>query len=367
MFKISLVLADPDNRYVDRVVDYINSAYGSKVKVTSFTDIQLTAAYLKQSNEEIDVLLVHPSFLLDESADYARVGIVVILSDGNLNYRFDNCPSVSKYQPGDKLIHEIINLYAEKNANASRLVTGSTDTKIIGVYSPVGGVGKTSTALAVAAKTAELGKTVLLISLENISSSISALPCKGTDALTHLLLSLSENPEALPLKVETYKTRDPQLNLEFLEPPDCFLELSEVNKETLEQLLQQLKGIGKYDLIVVDMDSAAVDRNFTILANCDRVLFLLVSDPICGFKTETFMSQLARTGLAEKFGLFEKLLPIVNKYSGGPVVNLSEFGLGELFSVPFIPNLWVSTEGNCEFDPERAFTNAFTGLLKAVI
>ena len=367
MYKIRLLLADPDSKYVDKLTDFITNSFAFRIRVSSFTRENLLKEYLQSSPETIDILLANQEFLCLPPDLYAKVELVVQLSDGSLSNRFEQYRSIYKFQSGHQLVNQLLNIYSEQNSNASKLVTGSKHTKLVSVYAPCGGVGKTSIVLGLAVKLSEMGFSVLVLGLESINSLVAALSCTYNDALTHILLALSENSDTLPVKVETFKTRDTVFNLDFIEPPDCFMELSELKNGYLVALLEGLKQMGKYDIILTDMDSVPDNRAFSIFESSDRIVFVQVPECNSRLKTETFLSQVRRSGMAEKTGLFEKLIPVINKYQDGPICSLSEYGLKVEYSIPLLPNLWVYGPDKCLFDSNRSFSNCLTSLAQVIV
>ncbi|MHB9094688.1 MAG: P-loop NTPase family protein [Eubacteriales bacterium] len=366
MYKIRLVLADRDGKYLDKLTEFINSSFLSRIKVSSYTKVDLLEEYLS-SGEKTDVLLAHPDFLCRAPEGYGNIELVLALSDGSTNGRISGYKCIHKYQPGDKLVNRLINLYSEVNVNIAQLVTGNYDTQLVSVYSPCGGAGKTSVVLGLATRLSELGVSVLCLSLEGINSLVSTLSSTGNAAMTHIFLSLAEQADTLPAKVEAFKTTDSSRKIDFLEPPECFIELSELKNRDLRSLLQGLKQMGKYEFILVDLESAAGEQALTVFHHSDKVVLVQVPDSICRLKTEGFLSQVKRAGFAEKTGLFQKMIPVINKYHGGSIMCLSEYGLKTDFSIPVIPNLWSYDYDRHSFDSARAFSNSVTGLARVII
>jgi len=367
MYHIRLVLADFDNKYVEKVTDFINSSFSPRIKISSYTRLDSLEEYLTSSTEKVDVLLAHHQFLAFPPERYKNVEIVLALADGSLINQPEQYRFVNKYQPGDKLVNQILSLYSETNAKVSRVVKGFNKTKLVSVYSPAGGAGKTSVVLGLASKLGELGQTVFCLSLESINSISAALSCSGNDALSHILLSLSENAETLPIKLETYKTRDSGRNIDFFEPTEHFLELSELRKENLELLLERLRQTGAYDIILVDLDAAANDKVVSVFNYSDIVVFVQIPDSIGRFKTEAFLSQINRIGEAEKTSIFKKLIPVMNKCNGNSMDEIGQYGLITDFSIPVLQNLWKYLDGRWVFDEDQIFCSSMTGLAKRIL
>lgn len=367
MYKIKMILADYDSRYVDKVADYINSIYSTRIRVLSFTRVDLLEEYLKTSGGKYDVLLAHPDFFRLSPEVSEGIELMVALSDESINSYEDGYKSINKYLPGDRLVGKLIDIYSGKNCRASEVVAGIKNSELVCVYSPAGGVGKTSIAAGLAAQLSDTGQSVIILSLENINSLSACLPCTGNNALPHLLLALSEDPQLVPVKVEAYKTRDPLHGFDFLEPPDCFTDLIEINCSETQQLLNSIKQAGKFDVIIVDMDAKADAQALAVFGSSDRIIFVHAPDAVCTYKTEAFFHQIMLAGMAEQTGLFKKIIPVINKYTGEPSGILNKYGLETKFSVPVFSNLWLYRNGMCVFDSDRSFCHSMAGVARTII
>jgi len=364
--KLRLVIADPDGQYVDRLSEYIEAAFCSRIRVSSYTRVELLETFLRTEGEPVDILLVHPSFLGSQVPQDANIGLVGVLSEGQDSKQYGDWLAFDKFQSGDRLMMQVLDSYSAKKNHAVRLISGLHNTLLVSIYSPAGGAGKTSIALGLAGRLGELGLSVFCLSLETVNSMAAALPCSGNDGLTHVLLGLIENPDSVPVKVELHKGRDPHRHFFFLEPPQSLLELSEIGTDQLRLLLMKMKETGKYDVILLDLDSAITNTTMTALDCSDRVVLIQVPDCACRSKMDAFLSQFRKPGW-DQTGLMEKLIPVINKGAGAPAADLGEYGLKIKFAIPFFANLWSADNGRYFFDIDRMFGSYLDGLARLII
>jgi len=80
----------------------------------------------------------------------------------------DGFEMVRKYQRMDTLSEAVLLKYAEES-NTLDTVKGNSTTKITAFYSPAGGTGKTTLALAMATAGAQAGMSILYLNLEECS------------------------------------------------------------------------------------------------------------------------------------------------------------------------------------------------------
>lgn len=367
MYKIRLLVADYDTRYVDKFTEYISLACPLRFQVTSFTDTGLFEEYLAASASGTDILLADPRFLRQDPGTYNNVGLVLALTDGRVDTRAESYTTVSKYQPGEQIVNRLLELYSGQDAAGVKPVQGQFRTRLVSVYSPAGGAGKTSIAMGLAARMTAQGKKVLCLSLESINSMAAVLPGTGSGGLTPVLLALTGDKAKLPARVETSKTRDRVFNIEFFPAHDCFLELAEVNNQDLGYLLLTMKELGRYEAIIIDMDSAATGQAITVFDHCDRIIIVTVCEQVGLFKTRAFLDQMDRIPEHGGPGFLEKLLTVVNKWDPGAGFSPDRYGFREFFTVPFIRDLWTCEGDRCVFDHRAIFAGALTGLAKAVV
>lgn len=361
MHRIRIIIADPDGRYVDKVTEYINSSHSSQVRVSSFTRFELLETYLSSSGEQIDILAVHSTFLNRFPESPAGVKLIVELSDSTIANRDKRYRSLSKFQPGDRIVEQMLNFFFEDNDVLPGNETGSASTKLISVYSAAGGAGKTSLAFGLSVQLGMKGCAVLYLSFESICSAAATLSHSCNDGFTHVLLCLKEDPDLLPAKIGTYKIRDNSYGIEYLAPPDCFMELVELTKNDLTLILEKLKGMSSYDFVIIDMDSKADDKTLAVLESSDAVIFLTTSDRMSAYKSEVFLQQLRRTEPA----ILKKLVPVLNKYCGSN--DLNHCIGSESIIIPAVPDLWAfDDEGKGIFQMDNAFTEGILRLAQTI-
>ncbi len=355
MQRMKIILADPDNVYVDRVADYINTEYSSRVKLVVCTRLNLLEHYLDNSFDEFDFLLVHPDFYTPGSPLYKNIKFIIQLTD-DLNC---TCPEKSgnylyKYQPGDKMVNELLRFYSEKTERLPGSSGGIRNTKIISVFSPAGGVGKTSIALALAASLSKRQMEVLFLGMESFNSVPSILELNGRDGFTKVLLTLHENPQLISVRVEMNKTKENNFSFHILEPPECFLELTELEEEQFELLLAKIKQACKYDVVVIDTDSSFGNNLITLLDNSDKAVMVGTFEEPCRYKIEAFTNQLRMLEAEETKSILNKTVLLINKVEGNASLDIPGPELANSCKVPYVANLWTSgSRSKLKFDPNQ--------------
>lgn len=355
--RVKLVVADADERYLDRLAERLAELFGSRIRLVTFTRAGLLAEYMNTAGERVDILLVHPHLLAAGLLPDKNVGLRALLAEGESDSIPDGFFVVDKYQPCDRMVYQLLGLYAETNPGVAGLISGTSATRIISVFSPAGGVGKTAISVGLATRLAELDRAVFYLNLESFASLASNPEGYGNEGFTHVLLGLLTNPGILPLRLEKYKQKDAERNFYYLDPPQCCLELLQLGSEKTRQLLDRLKQMGKYDAVVIDLDAAITEPTLAALELSDSVVLVEVPEPWCQAKIEAFLNQVPLIGSLEETELLARLVPVVNKYTAGSLTDLNRYGLKRRFAIPFFQDLWRDEQGVPGFDLDRRMSN----------
>lgn len=171
MNKIALVIADEDKDYVSCLVDYIMCAHSAKFAVTSFTETASLLAHLEEGLNPPGIVLAGGKFipLLEQIAPGKRGLVIVLCGEGQIGDR----RAINKFQFGEKIVSEMLRIFAEEASleYSFRQTLTHQKTKIMAVFSPVGGVGKTTIAVGASVQTAWEGKNCFYLNLENMAST----------------------------------------------------------------------------------------------------------------------------------------------------------------------------------------------------
>ncbi|MFZ5597774.1 MAG: AAA family ATPase [Bacillota bacterium] len=308
MYRVRLAIADPDPKYLSGLCNYINTFFQNSIRVVSFTRKETLCQYLN-SGKKTDILLVDREFSgswLKESG----AGMVFLLSEGVTGEENGGFASIDKYQPGDELVGSLLELYSRSSKKAAAIVDGPGKTRVVTVYSASGGSGKSTVAVNLAIQAGLMGRTVFYLNLETISSSHFLLSARSEKCLSNVLLYVNGEEPVLPARIETARVKDMRYNLDFFLPPESGSEMCELNGNGMANLLRGLRGVDKYDLVVVDTESGLDERNTALIENSDLVVLLVTQDPFCNSKTSLLLDEVRKMGL-DPDRIF---VPVLNKF-----------------------------------------------------
>lgn len=295
MLRISMVIADTDREYLQCLSEYIRTTYPLRIQVSAFSDAAALVEYLAAGGRS-DILLIAPDLINETVLQWAPDLVVCLAVPEKTVIPLDR-PRVNKYQPVRRLVAEVMQLYSGNCREAAAVIRGSTGTRVIGVYSPCGGTGKTVVSLGLAACLGRTGHRVFYLSLESPVSSLAFLQGVPGSSLSSVLLHLDEGTAQLAVKIEAVKCRDSLYHFDYLPDPESGLEIGDLDEERTAMLVNALTGLSRYDAVVVDMDSGVNSRNMAVLGCCHRVVLLSVPDPVCARKMLDLEKECRRVGL----------------------------------------------------------------------
>jgi cellulose biosynthesis protein BcsQ len=364
MAKINIVLADFDELYLNKLADYFMEKAGM-FDVCSFTSKESLGKYISDRQNKVDIILFAEE-LSDEAINAHEIPVKIFLSDGTFS-GVTGFETVNKYQKTEKLVNTILMIYAEKTGRVEAVTTGDKKTKVIGVYSPVGGCGKTTMALALAMDLAGRGKRVFYLNYEIINSTTELLNTAPGGSLSDVLLAVKTKGANVGLRVMANKYADSATKISFINPPESALEINELTVAEQIRLIRELDALGEFDAVIVDFDSGFSASKADLLDVCDAILMPFTEDGVSLGKIRLLMNEFRMHG--ELDGLFRKIHLAVNKINSNINTDLQQVGISSVkpveVAMPLSPtaadirNLSYAVSGM-----RAVFENFVTGVLE---
>lgn len=378
MKKINLVIADEDSDYVGSLVDYLMFYHARKFSVTSFTEEAQLKEYLEDRASQPEILLVGGTFY-EKLGDLlqARHSLIIFLTSEKIKSEKKETGqvkgrSINKYQYGDKIVTEILQIFAEETSLSYAFPPACQKTKIMGVYSPIGGVGKTTLAIGASIQSAWEGKSCFYLNLENMASTSLYFTGEQEENISSILYFLKNNRRNLSLHLEKAKCVDPVYKIAYYHPPDSILDFNEDLTEELSILLKELRATSQYERIFVDMSSEINRNNLAVLRACDELILVAEQKMSAVTKIKGMFKELRLLGSREGWDISDKFHLVLNKERA--VGNLSEEAInyeeelrphskGVLARIPMVEDLAMWQDGVYKLDMNTGFGKAIHELL----
>ncbi|MGL5150381.1 MAG: AAA family ATPase [Clostridium sp.] len=322
MKELCLVVYDEDFYYVEEFIKFFNNNYGTFFRVIGVTS-KSKLENLIYSGRTIDILLVNEE-LRNTSTEISMIKTVITLCENHRNNDLD-IKKICKYQNGHAICSCIKKIYSSLNQSIS--FNKNEKMKVLTLFSPVGGVGKTTLSLLFAIRLTKEGKKVLLLNLEQISSlDIYFNTEDKVNTIADLFYRASESVEIGKETLNGIIKRDSSTNVYYINPVNSTLEIEDSTGNNLIYLLDSIKRQCDFDYVIVDSGSR-LDNSLKRLGD--------YSDKFIGVLEPSNISVVKTKKLLDEFLNDENTILIVNKYhlnGGGKIFDEHRYLKDKIYS-----------------------------------
>lgn len=303
--KIQLLIAICDGDYAEHLSQVLIEKKPDVFDVSVCSSPERLSALLAQQRVEV-ALLDHD---MAEEAELSRIKLPVYLWDGSAEpgEKARQLPKIRQYQRISSIVGEIVEQYASARGPKERF--GDKRARITAVWSPAGGSGKTTVALACAARRASAGARAAYLNLEPFSASSAYFkePGKSISAVFEKL------DGDVALMFQSIQMEDSGSGIIYFGCPRNYDDINILTEDDITALLEGCAA--NYDELVVDLGSYSGGTVRRALEMADQVLLVSDSSPVCRAKCDQFRTQ--HNLYAE---LREKLVVVANRGARGVAV-----------------------------------------------
>ena len=287
--KIKIAILERDTSYLTRIVSAFGTKYSEKLEIYSFTDPEVAVATL--NNAKIDVLLASDVFPIDITKLPNRCAFAYLVDSMGIETLNDQ-RAICKFQKADLIYKQILSVYSEKASSITGFKMTGDEGQIIAFCSASGGVGSSTMAAACAVHFAAKEKKVLYLNLEKFGSSDVFFSGQGQFDMSDIIFALKSKKTNLPLKLESCVKQDPR-GVYFYSQAKIALDMMELNTEDTLRLISELKLMGEYDYIILDMDFAIDKETLKIFRQAQGIVLVGDGSLESNNKTERAFTALA--------------------------------------------------------------------------
>ncbi len=277
--RIRLGIVDTDEIYVGRLVSTLNRFYSDKLEIYSYTDMEHAVDRIGKHRH--DIVLVDENLPVDEFKNCCVAYFVESSDIDQLNGK----KAICKFQKMELIYKDILNLYAEYSAKAAKKKQSAQDAEIITFMSPVSGVGNTAVAAAFCINCALNNKSSIYVDLETLPSTDLYFGGESKYTMSDVIYAVKSKKANLSMKLESFVTTDP-VGLDYFATPVNTMDLHELNDEDIELLLKELKAVGLYDYIVLDVNFGINNNVKKIMSLSDKMVYVTNLDEKSAAKME---------------------------------------------------------------------------------
>lgn len=248
--KIKLAILEKDTSYLNRIVAVFSTKYADKFQIYSFSDPQIAISSV--GAEKIDVLIANDSFEIDLSQLPKRCSFVYFVDSVDID-SINGQRAICKFQKAELIYKQILSIFSENAGRFADLKLTDDECAVYTFSSPCGGTGTSCVAAACAMRLASQGKRVLYLNLNAFDSPDLFFAGEGQFGMSDVIFSLKSKKVNLAMKLESYVKQDVS-GVYFFSQPNFALDMLELKQEEKLQLISELKLLGAYDYLILDMD-----------------------------------------------------------------------------------------------------------------
>lgn len=282
MKSTGLWIADPEALYTGAFMEYVNLKKSHLFRVRICTEKEKLEKLF--SEEEIEILLISAEWY-ESCKDLIQNECVIFLSEGSLPVSLRMYPAVYKYQSVENILREIMYYYSEQKDEAEYLTGIHRDNRVIGVYSPIGGIGKTTFALTLGQVLAE-NQNVLYLNMEECSGFKEFMGGSHWN-LSDLVYFLRQNKTSFLYRLNSMVQKLDRMD--YIPPCEFYTDFRQITVEEWQQLLHLIRTQSSYDFVILDMGHI-LGHEANLLRQCDGIYVPVRQDIISQSKINQWMS-----------------------------------------------------------------------------
>ena len=280
--RVKLFIATVDTLYAKLISDNVSEYHSDKLEVSICSVPEGLQEALSKCR--YDVALIDTSFI--KYADMSLVSLPLLLwAETDIS---DDLPEglgiVNKYQR----ISSIVSTVLERYAKVSKRKNGPESKKAntTAVWSPAGGVGKTTVALAYALSCAADGKDVFYLNLEKFTSVPVYFNGNGRSIST-VFEMLGNNEGDIKMLIRGISCRDNGLT--YICGPDNYEDMCILSSDNVQELVTKCAELSNE--LVIDLSCACDVCTKKAFELADNILIVTVQTTAAKKKLDQFISQ----------------------------------------------------------------------------
>lgn len=279
--KIRLLLASPDSDYTEYLSRVLVEKYADVFEISVCSNSERLNEMVV--NHRTDVVLAEKQLADAVDLRMARLPLVFVDETGRISESGSDYKRIKKYQRISTLVKEVLGEYADVSANDETF--GGASAQITAVWSPAGGSGKTTAALAYATNCVAQGKKTVYLDLQNFSCSTVYFQ-QSDKSISTLFQKLDSNVELL---LHSIRQQDSGSGVFYFTRPDNYDDISILNCDDLRRLIEGCsKGV---DEVVIDLTSICDDKVRKVFEFANQIFVVLDGARVSAAKWEQFQTQ----------------------------------------------------------------------------
>ena len=314
--KIKLLIASADGDYTAHLSNVLSEKYAAAFEVAVCTSIERLRDLF--SANRYGAALMEPDFA--PYADLDAIALPLLLAeetDGFAGAAAD-MKKIPKYQRISSMVGAILEIYAEAGCAADDLSAKAAN--VTAVWSPCGGSGKTSAALAYAAYKISGGKRATYLSFENFSS-VPAYFQENTKSISKVFEKLDSN---LNMILTGIRATDGASGIAYFGAPENYEDMNILSASDIKTIIDACAA--ETDELVIDLSSQCDGRARAVFEAAETIFLVCDHSRTSQAKLRQFIAQ------HDVFGQIQQKCVLINNKGA----NISDTGIGKTVQLPFV-------------------------------
>jgi cellulose biosynthesis protein BcsQ len=309
-------IVDADLVYVMRLQRYIRSdpQWRDRLVLRGASSVDKLRALLEERVP--DLVLVSPQWI-DETA---RLGLACPVAE--LAERPDSAGAarhIAKYQPVPELLERLMAFSAA--AAGSRAGSygrgGEPSTRVVAVYSPAGGSGKSTLCLHLMRVWLREGRRVIYVNLETLASEALFGDGDWDRRSARFVYMLEHQPAQFRNRWRETVARHAEFGFDMLPPILHLHDGMHMSEQAAARCLTILRESGEYDIVLVDLDSGCNERIAGAFRAADDIVWLETLDAVGMDKSRRMMSGIRRLWREDGEAILRKIVHVRHRVPAG--------------------------------------------------
>lgn len=286
MSKPLVVIADPDEQYAAMLEREFLEKLGDGTQMEVITELEYLSEFLSAPHD-VEAMLIVDAWI-DDRLDMHAISHLFALVEEEEEDAFLTCSLFVDRTYNFTSPELIFNKVVSSSPRLCSQGDDGSDAKVLLFFSPVGGAGTTTAALAVASCLRQTYKRVLFVDAEYVQSF-------GCFLRNGKIASNSMGMEMARASGDPYSNVKPHLcteGFDYLPPLRGGLAAFCVEFSFFADFIELAAKSGDYDYVVVDTDGVFNEEKAKLIGLADRVVMTVTQDRRALFKTSKLVDNL---------------------------------------------------------------------------
>jgi Mrp family chromosome partitioning ATPase len=282
--KTNLLICTADRAYAEHLSKHLSERHADALEVCVCFEPECLHDTIK--SQVFDAALLDPGIAIGAELRSIHLPLIIWSDEAGADEAPTEYKKVRKYQRISSIVGEILTGCAEVSSDGR--VEDVERARVTAVWSPAGGVGKTTVALAYAAKKVADGKETLYLNMEHFSSVPAYFQESGT-SISSVFEMLENGRGNIKMLIRAIRRQDNGEGIGYLCRPENYDDMNILSAEDAAALLRACCGVA--DELVIDMPSVCDARTRKMFEIADRIYIVTDATAAARTKMSQFIAQ----------------------------------------------------------------------------